>query len=427
MIRSHIARTPNRKPRISRILFYITHLLFFLIFSVAYAGEYHNSAWKGAPADNLTCSQCHTMHGTQGGISMIYGGASIQPKLLRASSILELCKYCHGTSNPGVVDLTGRIPPPVYNAYNQKSYVPSAGDFADSNVDTNEANRHSVGTDVSAMQPPGYTGNWTDVINRFSTTFNCIYCHDQHGNKNYRNLRYDPGTPSNDTTALGINVTYVMGANSATVDVNNFTTGGLGNNLDKYARNNVTFKRKTAGTPNAISIWCGKCHTKFYGTSAPYADPPSEPTTSYLGGTLNSGALGSGDSTGVNPWYRHPVGDINIGANSNLHTDSTNWTFGATLTVGNPGSTNRVRWADADAPLAFDVNNDEPFCLSCHYAHGGGNATATGNMAVNHSNLVMIDGAGKLNIGDITYIPPDNTTNANAARMRNVCQQCHNQ
>src|SRR3989304_2445051 len=105
MIRYHITRTPNRKPRISRI-FYITHLLFFLtlIFSFAYAGEYHNSTNKGAPAETLACSQCHSMHGSQGGVSMVYdestrgyggGGKAGYSKNFKKSKKLKLSLFFH--------------------------------------------------------------------------------------------------------------------------------------------------------------------------------------------------------------------------------------------------------------------------------------------------------------------------------------------
>ena len=93
-----------------------------------------------AISSTLACAQCHTMHGSQGEGSLIYGGAAaIYPKLLRQASVLELCLFCHGAISPGVIDSAGRIPPQIVSNI---TYIPSAGDFADGGS-VNEANRHS--------------------------------------------------------------------------------------------------------------------------------------------------------------------------------------------------------------------------------------------------------------------------------------------
>src|SRR3990172_3777492 len=70
----------------------------------AMAGEYHASeVMTTAGITTISCSQCHTMHGTQAGASMIYaGGPGPQAKLLRASTVLNLCLYCHDGDNAGL-------------------------------------------------------------------------------------------------------------------------------------------------------------------------------------------------------------------------------------------------------------------------------------------------------------------------------------
>src|SRR4030065_2220796 len=72
--------------------------LFSLVPTVFYAGEYHAPMEKTflQTTETLICSQCHTMHGTQGGQSMVYGGSPVVNKaLIPAATIVQLCRPCH--------------------------------------------------------------------------------------------------------------------------------------------------------------------------------------------------------------------------------------------------------------------------------------------------------------------------------------------
>ncbi len=359
-------------------------LLIFFFCTTVHAGEYHATKEEtfSKTTETLVCSQCHTMHGTQGGQSMIYTGGALPGRaLIRAATIVQLCLTCHENNSLGMSNPT---PPDIWN--NTLGYIPSAGDFNDRNPSTqNEQNRHSVGQ--SNVTPPG--SNPTFSIDYFS----CISCHDQHGNTNFRNLKKRPGNASADITvnySLNGSGTCSDGTSSP-CDVDN-TTGG--SNLVKYYRANVTFI-KTPSDTNGIPAWCGGCHTDFHGA----------------GGASNMGGSLSGD-TGSSPWLRHPVRDVDINeANANLHADRTFW---AGIT------TERVRVVNPDNTAPSSTNADEqPFCLSCHYAHGGGNPNNATDPTLDHSNLVMIDSQGKINL--------DSTYSASSGRLRNVCQQCHNQ
>ncbi|MBI5826339.1 MAG: hypothetical protein HZB22_01205 [Deltaproteobacteria bacterium] len=355
-----------------------------------HSGEYHNPKQNTflKTTETLACSQCHTMHGTQGGQSMIYGGAAtVYPYLLRAATIVQLCRTCHENNS---LSMSNPTPPDIWNM--TLGYTASAGDFANGGFE-NEQNRHSVGQ--TNVTPPG--SNPTITIPYFS----CINCHDQHGNTNYRNLKKRPGNASSDIT-----VSYTLDGGgtcsdgSATpCDINDVTTTGQGTtaNLYKYNRGNVTFRKATASNGlNGIAPWCGGCHTNFHGA----------------GGASNIGGAVGGD-TGLSPWLRHPVRDVNIDqGNADLHADRSNW---ASLS-----STVRTRAVNPDNLDPTSSSADEqPFCLSCHYAHGGGNPNYTTDATLDHSNLVFIDGSGKINI--------DSTYTASTGRIRNLCEQCHNQ
>jgi hypothetical protein len=387
------------------------YLIFVLLFglTISHAGMYHASEAETSPyigASRLICGQCHTMHGSQAGQSMIYGGAAqVYAKLLRAASAYDLCLACHGES-PDVTSEGGLTPPKVVNNL-QGSYVPSAGDFKN-NGSASNPNRHDIGVDVSGTEPPGYNGStWngvgsTFVTGRFGTTFNCIYCHDQHGNKNYRNLRYDPGNPANDTEGSGVTVSFGVETSDCSdntvrpCDVKNLST-------NKYDRDSVTFFVTSGNELNRISQWCGRCHNDFYGISGD-AD---------MGGIDDGGtAVGLGDdNTTGSPWVRHPVGDIDVTTgDTNLHADASNW----------DANTTTIRFADPDlSDLTND--NEQPFCLTCHYAHGGGNPNKGTNPNLDHSMLVYTDTSG----GDINLDLSGYDTAT--GKMLNICQQCHNQ
>ena len=322
---------------------------------------------------------------------MIYGGAStIYKALLRASSIVQLCRTCHENNSLGMSDPT---PPDIWN--NTLGYTASAGDFANRGVE-NQANRHSV--DSSNVTPPG--SNPTINISYFS----CINCHDQHGNNNYRNLKKRPGNASSD-----INISYKRTAGGPAtcsdgavspcdVEYNADSGSPVGTlNLYKYNRDNVKFLKAVASNSlNGIAPWCGGCHTDFHGA----------------GGAANIGGAVGGD-TGNSPWLRHPVRDVNINqGEADKHADRSNWASLSTRTRAiNPDNTDPTS----------SVADEQPFCLSCHYAHGGGNPNNATEPTLDHSNLVFIDGSAtpRINI-DPSYV-------ASSGRIRNLCQQCHNQ
>jgi hypothetical protein len=346
------------------------------------------------------------MHGTQGGDSLIYGESgppvTLYIRLLRSATALDLCRACHGSS-PEVTSEGGLTPPKVENNAGQ-IIVPSAGDFRHNNS-ANDQNRHNIGGTVPSPPGAGTAVKWTNVQSKFGSTLNCLYCHDQHGNKNYRNLRYNPGDPSLDTEGGGVVVSFSVDSgtdcsdgNTTPCDVKVLTSSS---NLFKYKRDSITFFKTSANEYNRISEWCGMCHTKFYGISGDTGD-------NAIGGTAGSG-VGAGDDNTGNPWVRHPVGDVNI--SSNNHTDLATWDITNT----------KIRYAEDD-PGPPPVDDEQPFCLTCHYAHGGGNPNKDTNPGLDHSMLVFTDDATPAGLPNI-----DSSYDADTGRMLNTCQECHNQ
>ena len=182
----------------------------------AVGGDWHN-------ADQLVCSDCHTMHNSSNRQPMRYDAVSSPAEhLLRASSATALCTYCHDGSNPSAPDV---IAPVSYTG------DPAGGFFPAANRDANP-NGHDLEA-VNPQMPPG---------GQTAMTISCVSCHETHGNANFRNLRTDPaGTGAN----LAVAAYQAIKAN--------------GTNPDKvYVQPNVVYK---AG----LGDWCGACHGNFHG------------------------------------------------------------------------------------------------------------------------------------------------------------------
>ncbi len=357
----------------------------------ASAGEYHNPKQNtylgqiGDPAatETLACSQCHSMHGTQGGSSMLYDGSTEPyPRLLRHSSVLNLCLYCHDGNNAGL----DPPPPDIWGTTMATGQTnPSAGNLcAGYDVTppcTDTTINHSLGIDLTSTMPPGFVGDWSAVTTAYSTTFNCLFCHDQHGNTNYRNLRTNPGG------STGVTVSYAMGAtiNDATKHVNNLVDPGRG--VLKYETDKVKYRSIPSVTAtDGIQAFCKGCHTNFH----------------YGGGenATEFGGSASGD-TGATPWKRHPTKDTSINTgDTNKHIDKTCWMAG---TTASGCAAEFTAWARTIDPDGVEHNGDEvPFCFTCHRVHG----------STNHTNLIF---------GGPTSLAGAGT------KMRDTCMQCHNQ
>lgn len=419
------------KPNVNLKLLVPCSIFFiFLQTSLSFAGDYHNQNDRRETQSGVTlaCAQCHMMHGTQGGdsYSLIFspGSANLYPKLIRAKDVVTLCKYCHQGDPYGIG--APIIFGPTYNAsggdfmIGSGSFNPSgstgcnASDPFASNTMTYEGEkRHDIGCDVTNIPPPGFAlvdlnGNtlntsynsanikslsfWqTSVITRHGNAdgiLSCEYCHDQHGNTNYRNVRPTPYDP-NDRVPGGTGedgtykaqVTYNNGTwdssssiAQATIDLD----AGGSPPTGQFSTNNITFRSST----NQIAGFCGKCHINFFGAPA----------------DANLGATASGDTnTGSSQWRRHPVGGISIGA-GNGHTDPTN--------VASIALNARVRMINPDG--AVGGADEQPFCFTCHRVHG----------STNHSNLIF---------GSPKTTESNTSIGGVGTMLRDTCQQCHNQ
>lgn len=328
---------------------------------------------------------------------MVYGGATAgNPKLLRHATILELCLYCHSNNQ---ANLSSPTPPDVWSSpvaagkggTGDGNSNPSAGllcaggsAIASPPCGTTNTNHTVDSSPVASITPPGGTAIFTSGNGGFT----CVNCHNPHGTTNYRNLRnasYGTGTALVNFT--GVDVSYATVA-----DATKYVNIGVTTWPGKYQTSNVKFRKANTSNTDGIQGFCKACHTLFHGAG-------DASTTTGMGGS-NTGA---GDNNTGTPWIRHPTMDVSMSeGNTNLHVDGSYWT----ATSWQP------RNIDTDNSLATTTDT-YPFCLSCHRAHG----------STRHSNLIFGDPVSATTKGDL------DSTEAGwpNRRMRDTCNQCHNQ
>ena len=325
-------------------------LVVFGLTSLALAGDFHTTT-------SLVCSDCHVMHYSE--THTFTGAATPDPLLapggpfprLLKNSQSQLCLACHD----------GKIDAPDVRGSNTGIFIRAAGQLTVSG-DGNEGTGHTIG---SAAAPPG--GTWSNP------GFQCIHCHDKHGNGYYRNLLPNPGT------STGKTVTYMTGsAYTGTAAIQQLAKTPLSTH---YAASNILYRQSQASSTNfGLSEWCGGCHGDFHGA----------------GGASNIGGSPSGD-TGISRWLRHPTRDVTMAEGvANRHVDTTHW-FSSLLSrvpVVSPNGT---------IPGTASGSDNEVFCGSCHKAHGS-----------QHLIGLIFD-------NETTVTAEDGTS------LNQTCQQCHYQ
>lgn len=308
---------------------------------------------------NLLCSDCHTMH-----YSMEHGyegeTADLDPnsystRLLKASPN-DLCLGCHDGNAfaPDVLGTAATGYPRQAGALNRESqqiagYQQWTGHTLDSR-------------DVA----PG--GTWSNIEHGLQ----CIDCHAAHGiATQYRNLRT---TDTLGDPFANKSVTFSTGSGDMSKDVQILSYDFA----SRYGVDGVRFNEPDP-TKSSYANWCAGCHGDYHGA----------------GGTVNMGGASGGD-TGNTGWKRHPVADVNIGANSGERSSLQQY----------QSHTNKVKVMSSSGN--WDTGTDvTPSCFTCHKAHGNKNPFG----------LIYMSGNGVISEeGD-----------SGGSGVRELCRQCHTQ
>lgn len=280
------------------------------------------------------CEDCHVLHASKPHASdsgtprpgqiLSYDGTA-NPYLLKAPDPLDLCLSCHD-GRMGVPDVMGSD----VNALVDRS----AGHF--DRTGTMNPRGHDLGQNLgegSGLCARCHSGSGGDA------QVTCIDCHNPHGNGVARNLQWASDPES--TPDLGLFV----------------SSGATG--LQRYETRNVSYGTLDSDALREVSNMCLDCHHSFSGSTA--IDP---------------------DGNGIHS--RHPSYDSERGSPNTIAmgaadggSDPAHWEAG----TGSGFSVPRVRFvvsgaADFGAAGAVDAQRNGVFCLSCHKAHGSGEAFA---------------------------------------------------
>lgn len=322
----------------------------------ARAGDYHDVA-------TLVCADCHVVHLRPAeAVGASRPRAPVGPLLKQ--DVNELCLACHDESTraPDVLGANfGKHPGDV----RQAGYLNRLG-VGDT------ATGHTLGSDEAA---PGSNPPWRPADEPHGARgLDCIHCHAPHGTtpgepSAWRNLRSDAGRNRPGEGAVSYNVR--PGANDLSRDV--FQREAL-----RYDESAVDFNEPDR-TDSAIARFCAGCHGEFHG-------PPGDPTT--VGGV--PGSRGRFEA-----FLRHPAAGVDLGSGSRES---------ASVTLYNAHA-NKVKVMTASGvwnPAGADAT---PTCVSCHKAHGNGNAFG----------LIYRSGTGR----------PTEDGDARGTRVEHLCGQCH--
>ena len=287
-------------------------------------GTYHNGAL-------LVCTDCHTMHasmqhnyaggtGPEGNISSFPYTQTPNNKLLKQSGI-GLCISCHDGKS-GTPDVIGADS----NGLSERS----AGKF--DNLDVLNYKGHNIKTNPGDLCSRCHFGGSMSTAG-----VECTDCHDQHGNLNYRNLRWasDPGSEP---------------------DIRAFIQPGA-TGLQRYEKSNIGYGAPSSGDNSwrEVTNMCVDCHHTFMDSSDHYYTQSNGMWVKHPGTNTESGAYTPIDAVGAK-------------------TDPTHWFNGTGSGFDIPRLRFMVEGATDFATATTVATNNNVFCLTCHKAHGSNNS-----------------------------------------------------
>jgi hypothetical protein len=300
------------------------------------------------------CSNCHTMHNSQGGAEMAtYGPSSGVNPCLTLGDCIGCHAYDSGSGTDNVENIGGSLVPQVW--HNAATDL-AAGNFKyiSTDVGANDNKGHNVSAineeGTGTMFPPPGEENTTEIT---AVNFSCAGKYGCHG---------DREVIDETTSVKGAHHAGVSGlCNTADTVANSyrFLKGVMGyENMDatyKYQNHDSQYhneyygvaNRGSEGTlsspgSNSISGLCAECHGNFHGTD-------------------------SGDIGTASPWLRHPT-DIVLPAT--VGTEYTAYTsYSIVAPVARPSGSSALATINSATNSIVTPGADIIMCLSCHGAH----------------------------------------------------------
>ena len=281
------------------------------------------------------CSNCHTMHDSQGGSAMAAGTTAGAPY---AALLINDCVGCHTTPTTGINDPYDNATPYVRSTagiatgLNDDACL-AGGFFPHDTMGTgdNADNHHGMG---NTSDPAGIaTGAFYDG----STGLGCGGINGCHGNETDLSDMDAIAGGHHDTSStyrmLYVGTKTVCGSPAEDYEEAIIKTPATGVVYESTGQNvNIYSAGTVGGTEATISELCGKCHGDFHGAANTQEGTPSE-------------------------WIRHPS-DVAL---------LTGWEMGGVYAFdGNDAKNNPFGYDNA----TYTGKPTQVTCLSCHRAHG---------------------------------------------------------
>jgi hypothetical protein len=317
------------------------------------------------------CVNCHTMHNSQNGASMMIDGTTgPAPALVRAGS----CYGCHGDLDIVNGDWTNILTAPGktprvnamnYGAYGDQGDTLAGGSFywVDANLGADDAKGHNVvgvaAPDAAAfgLTPPGWNASFdaNGVINgaagSWAAQLTCAGtngCHGDHAaTDDFAAVRggHHGGAGDGTTDGLTVATSYrflngILGYEDADWEFQPTAT-----EHNQYYGDART--ADTATNTDTISYLCAECHGDFHS---------------------GAGNLGADGAIWGAPWLRHPTDlDMNDLADTSEYAGYNDGagTYSVVAPVASNGVSDTPKSAVLVAPGDAIVT-----CISCHRAHG---------------------------------------------------------
>ncbi len=321
-----------------------------------------------------SCVNCHTMHNSQGGLSMNADISGATTGTVYRSLTRSDCVGCHtGTSANDLTDLGI----PKVNHTVPPSSTLAGGSFYWVGTDNLDANGHNIlgisGVDNAlGIIPPGYPSGGLPRVQQLT----CAGRMGCHGNRTiadeYASISGSHHAPKQYANGYKDGLTPVVGSDSSVGNSYRFLLAikGIGDPLWEKNPSATTHNQYYGGARTTddvndyqtISRFCGKCHYDFHASLSAH-DDTSAPTVGI-----------SYANNMTSPWIRHPTDfDMNTvkAKEYGAYGGGVIGTGGGAYVPQAPVASNFLDETSVPKAVVMVAAGDAIVtCISCHRAHG---------------------------------------------------------
>ncbi len=308
--------------------------------SVVFLMAFAVTAW---PMVTGLCSNCHTMHNSQGGIPMALELNVSQTGFVHTGTpnptlLTKSCVGCHTHTEEDTK--VGGVPM-VFNIGGPNQALAGGNFWYLTENDANGHNVYSINQEGSASMfpPPGDQDN-TGITQTGDNALTCAGTYGCHGNRGVdddlqavKGAHHANDSGGVDGSSVGLSYRFLDGILG--VEDTDWEQDDSNTSHNEY-------QGSTTGAPNTISYLCAECH-----------------------GNYHTWEGGSGEVGTASPWFRHPT-DIDMG---DCDECASYTVYSMVAPVARPNPYNATA-------SVVNPGTDIVMCLSCHRAHASPNYKA---------------------------------------------------